>query len=109
MLTVYELMHTAPAFLFAYAGVRCIFNHDVALYFILTVAAVITVGTIVFPPRIAHAQNQRLLKCRQSQSKERILENLDHVKSMPSPKGVDATRFLESGCVKAPDVPFKDH
>ncbi len=50
MLTIYEVLHAVPAFLFAYGGFRAVFNHEIGLIATLVVAAVVLLGTWIFPP-----------------------------------------------------------
>ena len=50
MLTIYEIMHAVPAFLFAYGGFRAVFNHEIGLIATLVVATVVLLGTWIFPP-----------------------------------------------------------
>ena len=49
MLTLFEIMMAMPAYLFIYAGFRCLFGHDVGLAITLVVAAFVAICTTLVP------------------------------------------------------------
>ena len=49
MLGLRAMAHAIPAYFFAYAGIRSIFNHEIALYATLFMVMVILLASIISP------------------------------------------------------------
>ena len=86
MLSIYEVLHTAPAFFFVYAGLYRLFSNQVALTTILVAIAFLIVATIVSPRRIANEYTKNLSERRMERNINQVTENLQRVKSLSRPK-----------------------
>ena len=86
MLRIYEVLHAAPAFFFAYAGLYRVFNNTVALTTTLIAISFLIVATIISPGRLAKEYKMRMQERRNERTNDCITSNLQRVKSLSRPK-----------------------
>ena len=111
MLTIFELLCTAPAFFFFFAGVYHLFGVAVALPLILILFSFLIIFTWLCPKKIAKLRSAELIERRKEQTTEKIEANLIRVKSMPRPdasKTLPASKLLTNSGPTAPETAFKD-
>lgn len=108
MLTFFEIGHAFPAFLFAYAGFRQLFGHDVGLCIVTIIATLILIATSVHSHLDREHKKTSLAQRIKEQTKEKVTENLQRVKTFDKPSLIDAESFLQGG-IRAPEKEFSGH
>ena len=108
MLTLFEVGHAIPAFLFIYAGCRTLFNHETGIYTIVLIAVVILIATTVHSRLHKQHQADSLTQRIAEQSPATVTKNLQRVRSFEKPSLQDANFFLKTG-LAAPELPFCSH
>ena len=68
MLSSMAFIHAIPAYIFAYAGFRSIFGHNVALSTTIVIATFVLFCTTIFPNRIKVQLAKKLADRRDEQS-----------------------------------------